>query len=244
MKKPLVFIYIILCGFMIPSKRSIHIFMIGDSTMANKPLEDNPERGWGQMLPLFFSDQVKIDNQAQNGRSSKSFIEENRWQIVLDSLQKGDYVIIQFGHNDEKTETPRGTSPQTTYKANLVKFVNETRAKGAFPVLCTSIVRRKFENDKLVDTHGEYLTVTRDVAKEMNVPLLDMERKTAKLVSDLGPEKSKELFVWVEPGQYKKIPEGRKDDTHLNEKGATQVAALAVEAMQEIKIDLINYLKK
>jgi len=243
MKKTFVFIFIILCGFT-PAIRPVHIFMIGDSTMANKPLEDNPERGWGQLLPIYFTDQVKIDNQAQNGRSSKSFIREGRWQKVLDSLQKGDYVIIQFGHNDEKTDTSRGTSPQTTYKENLVKFVNETRAKGAFPILCTSIVRRKFEGDKLVDTHGGYLTVTRDLAKQMNVPLLEMERKTARLVSDLGPEKSKELFVWVEPGQYKKIPEGRKDDTHLNEKGATQVAALAVEAMRENNLDLINYLKK
>lgn len=244
MKRFIVIFSVIFCGFISPSKRPVHIFMIGDSTMANKPVEDNPERGWGQLLPLYFNDQVKIDNHAQNGRSSKSFINEGRWQKALDSLQRGDYVIIQFGHNDEKKDTARATSPQTTYRANLVKFVNETRAKGAFPILCTSIVRRKFENNILIDTHGEYITVTREVARQMDVPLLDMEQKTAKLISDLGPEKSKELFVWVEPGQYKRIPKGRKDDTHLNEKGATQVAGLAVEAMKEINLELISFLKK
>lgn len=225
--------------------RPVHIFMIGDSTMANKSDSVYPETGWGQMLPKFFSNQVIIDNHAQNGRSSKSFIEEGRWQKILDSLQSGDYVIIQFGHNDEKTNTPRGTFPRTTFRDNLIKYIKESQARGAHPILCTSIVRRKFnEQGKLEDTHGEYITVVRDLAREMNIPLLDLEQKTSHLLSELGPEKSKELFVYVEPGTNRHFPKGRKDDTHLNVNGAIQIAGLAVEAMKEQKMDLIQYLKK
>ncbi len=121
------------------------IFMIGDSTMANKPLEgENPERGWGQMLPGFLSDDIAVDNHAVNGRSSKSFINEGRWQAVLDKIQPGDYVFIQFGHNDEKPKEDRHTDPGTTFDANLEKFCVEARSKGGIPVLFNSIVRRNF----------------------------------------------------------------------------------------------------
>jgi lysophospholipase L1-like esterase/pectate lyase len=244
MRKTFLLILIGLLSLAAASHRPIHIFMIGDSTMANKPLEGNPERGWGQMLHKFFSDGIIVDNHAVNGRSSKSFLDEGRWQKVLDSLQKGDYVIIQFGHNDSKPDTARHTDPQTTYRNNLIKYINETRAKGAFPILCTSIVRRKFdENGKLIDTHGEYIVVVREVAKQMNVSLLDMEQKSAKLVTDLGPEKSKELFMWVKPGIYSQVPDGKQDDTHLNEDGATKIAGLAVEAMIENNLELVKYLK-
>jgi pectinesterase len=226
------------------SQRPVHIFMIGDSTMANKTAKAEPERGWGQMLPLFFTEKVIISNQAQNGRSTKSFIDEGRWKIVLDSLHPGDYVIIQFGHNDSKTDSARHTDPRTTYRANLIRFITESRNKGAYPILCTSIVRRKFDDKgQLTDTHGDYPVVTREIAKELNVPLIDMQKKTEKLVSELGPEKSTTLFVYTQPGAYPNRPEGTKDDTHLNNTGATKVAALAVEGMKEIKLPLVQFLK-
>lgn len=121
------------------------IFMIGDSTMANKKLAgDNPERGWGQMLPGFLSEEIPVDNHAVNGRSSKSFIDEGRWDAVVGKIQPGDYVFIQFGHNDEKPQAERHTDPGTTFDDNLRKFVTETRAKGGIPVLFNSIVRRNF----------------------------------------------------------------------------------------------------
>jgi DNA sulfur modification protein DndE len=226
------------------SKRPLHIYMIGDSTMANKAAKAEPERGWGQMLPLFFNDQAVISNHAQNGRSTKSFIDEGRWKIVLDSLQKGDYVIIQFGHNDEKTDTTRHTDPRTSYRSNLIKFISEARNKGAFPILCTSIVRRKFDDKgQLTDTHGDYPVVTREVAAEYKVPLLDLQKKTAQLLQDLGPEKSITLFVYTQPGEYPNRPEGTKDDTHLNISGATKVAGLAVEEMKNQNLPLVSYLK-
>jgi lysophospholipase L1-like esterase len=226
------------------NQRPIHVFMIGDSTMANKDIKAEPERGWGQMLPQFFMDKIIICNHAQNGRSSKSFIDEGRWKTVLDSMQRGDYVIIQFGHNDSKTDSARHTDPRTSYRANLIRFITETKNKGAIPILCTSIVRRKFDDKgQLTDTHGEYPVVTREVAKEFNIPLIDLQKKTEKLVSELGPEKSKNLFVYTLAGEYPNRPEGTKDDTHLNKEGATKIAGLAVDAMNEINLPLAKFLK-
>jgi lysophospholipase L1-like esterase len=220
--------------------------MIGDSTMADKETKAEPERGWGQVLQLFFDTaKVKICNHAKNGRSSKSFIDEGRWVNILDSIHSGDYVIIQFGHNDMKTDSARHTDPQTTYRANLIRFITETRTKGAFPVLCTSIVRRKFSDEGiLTDTHGEYPIVTRKVASEFNVPLIDLQKKSEKLISELGPEKSKELFVYTNPGEYPNRPNGIKDDTHLNKKGALKIAELAIEGMKEINLPLYIFTTK
>ena len=125
---------------------TVTIFMIGDSTMANKKLEkENQERGWGQMLPIYLEGAVKVDNHAVNGRSSKSFIDEGRWDVVKEKIRPGDYVIIQFGHNDEKIkDEKRYTVPGASFDDNLRRFVTEAREKGATPIIMTSIVRRNF----------------------------------------------------------------------------------------------------
>ena len=225
----------------------ITIFLVGDSTMADKPdtPEVNPERGWGQLLGSFFNENVTIKNHAVNGRSSKNFLVEGRWEKVLSDLKSGDYVFIQFGHNDQKTADPnRYTNPYSSYRRNLEKYVNETRAKGANPVLLSSIVRRKFnEEGTLIDTHGVYPFVTRMVARELNVPFIDLQLKTEDFVSQLGPEKSKEIYLWVEPGLFEKFPEGKQDDTHLNLKGATEFARMAVEGIKELSLPLTEYLQ-
>lgn len=146
----------------------VRIFLIGDSTVADKPEIDNPERGWGQMFPWFFDRGVVVENHARNGRSTKSFINENRWQRVLEALRPGDYVFIQFGHNDSKKEdTTRYAAPYTSYKQNLLRFVRESRSKGAIPILITPVSRRKFdESGRFVDSHGDYPKVVREVAKK------------------------------------------------------------------------------
>ncbi|MFV0267334.1 MAG: rhamnogalacturonan acetylesterase [Draconibacterium sp.] len=227
------------CG----EKKPVNIFSIGDSTMATKKPEVYPETGWCQALPEFFEANVTVHNHAVNGRSSKSFIDEGRWQVVLDSLQNGDYLFIQFGHNDEKDyDSTRYTTPFGTYSENLERFVNEARIKGAEPVLFTSIVRRKFgENGKLVDTHGEYLVATRKVAEKLNVPLVDLQKLTEKWVNELGDEASKKMYLWTEPDE--KFPEGRKDDTHLSVEGAQNVARLAMEECRRQKLGFAKYLK-
>jgi lysophospholipase L1-like esterase len=135
----------------------ITLYLIGDSTMADKPdPAHNPERGWGQALPEFLDGQVVVDNRAVNGRSTKSFIAEGRWDSVRVRLRKGDYVLMQFGHNDEKSEdSTRYAAPYTAYRRNLARFIAESRAAGATPIVLSSIVRRKFnEHGVLVDTHG------------------------------------------------------------------------------------------
>lgn len=223
------------------------VYLIGDSTMADRPHpEVNPYRGWGQLLPTFFDSAVTVRNFAVNGRSTKSFIDEGRWRTVQAALHPGDYVIIQFGHNDEKrNDTTRYTDPHTSYRANLARFVRETRARGATPILATSIVRRKFDPaGTLEDTHGAYPGVTREVAHEMNVPLLDLQTGTAWLVSAYGPERSKRLYAWVPAGTNTMYPKGLTDDTHLTLVGATEVARLAAIALRATGLPLAAHVRE
>jgi pectinesterase len=263
----LVGLFLLLTAF-VTDKAPITIFMIGDSTMANKNITGgNPERGWGMVLQGFFSEDVVIDNHAVNGRSSKSFIDEGRWDAVLSKIKKGDYVFIQFGHNDEKPAADRHTDPGTTFDENLRRFVRETRERGGIPVLFNSIVRRNFRrpNDEaiakdarneagtskdetegtvLYDTHGAYLDSPRNVAKEMGVTFIDMNKITHDLVEEMGPEDSKRLFMWVEPNKVPAFPKGREDNTHLNVYGAKVVAGLAVDAIAEAIPELAQYVRK
>ncbi len=233
-----------LLSFMLPPSSPVTIFMIGDSTMANKPLEkENQERGWGQMLPMHLKGDIVVDNHAVNGRSTKSFIDEGRWDKVLAKIKPGDYVFIQFGHNDEKADTARHTDPHTTFKANLKRFIREAKARGAKPVLYNSIVRRHWENGVLTDTHGEYIIVPKQVAKEEGVPFVDANKLTQYMVEECGETKSTELYMWVEAGKYEFCPEGKKDDTHLNIKGASIVSDMLIHATSYVVPELKQYLK-
>lgn len=230
------------CSF---AKKENHtLYLMGDSTMADKPDSTYPERGWGQLLPSFFDlTRIKIENHAQNGRSTRSFIYEGRWDSLYAKLKPGDYLVIQFGHNDEvETKTTRYATPEE-FRYNLKKFVKEARSKGAIPILCTSVVRRNFVEGKLIDTHGDYPGYLREVAAEMNVPLIDMQQKSQKLVSDLGEEGSLPLYLQVPPGIYPNVPEGKIDNTHFSEKGATMMAGLFVDGLNELNHPLTAYLK-
>ena len=234
-------------------KAPITVFMIGDSTMANKDTSGGKqERGWGMMLQQYFKSGVVVDNHAVNGRSSKSFIDEGRWQKVLDKMKPGDYVIIQFGHNDEKPAADRHTDPGTTFDANLSRFVLEAREKGAIPILCDAVVRRNFyrqvdtsvddeslrntvyedekvNSDTLIDTHGAYLLSPRYVAARLNVPFIKANQITHDLEQGLGIEGSRKLHMWFKPGEHPSVPQGRKDNTHYNIYGGTVVAGLLAD---------------
>jgi len=236
----------------VQQQRKVHIFSIGDSTMCDfdqKYLssfggEGYPIRGWMQMAPQFFTGDVEIHNAAKSGRSSKSFRTEKWWQPVIDSVQRSDYVFIMFGGNDQKPDTDRHTDPATTFHDNMARYVKETRDKGGIPILFTSIVRRKFDkNGKLIDTYGDYVVAVRKLATEMNVPLVDLYKKTWKLVEDAGPEQSKKLFLYIPPGRFTKLPEGKKDDSHLNIEGATEVAHLAAEGLKDLHLPISQYIK-
>lgn len=225
----------------------IVIHAIGDSTMANKPdPEKNPERGWIQVLPPFFNDEVVIKNHAVNGRSTKSFLETGLWKKVLDSLKPGHYVFIQFGHNDGKdTDPARYTNPQTAYRYNLIRFIEESRAKGAIPIMFSSIARRKFnEQGVLLDAHGNYTLMARLVAQEMKVPFFDMQYLTEILELKYGVEGSKKLHLHFAPNENAYVPEGKDDNTHLSILGATEIAKLFVEDLKKQKHPLEKYLRE
>lgn len=222
------------------------LFLIGDSTMSNKDNPDkNPEHGWGQVLPQFLTTGIEVQNHAMNGRSSKSFRTEGRWDKVEKQLKKGDFVVIQFGHNDQKIkDSTKFTNPYTQYRANLERYVKETRAKGATPILMTSITRRNFtENGVLVDTHTNYPLVVRLVADDMKVPFVDMQLLTEQMEISAGPEKSKLLHLHFKAGENAYYDKDKADDTHLSKLGAEKVANLAVTSLKTLKTSLEKYIK-
>jgi lysophospholipase L1-like esterase len=213
---------LLLCCLHFSLKRAekVNIWMIGDSTMAPKAAQVYPELGWGEGLSEYATKKARVHNHAVNGRSSLSFINEGRWRAVYDSLKKGDYVIIQFGHNDEKADSTRHTDPFGSFKNNIRKFIDETRRKGATPIVCSSIVRRHFDAEgNLKDTHGDYIIGAEQVASETNAAYVNMEALTRKLVVAMGAEKSKEIYLFTDTKQ---------DSTHLNVQGARIVAGLFV----------------
>jgi lysophospholipase L1-like esterase len=221
-------------GMAPPPRITLHL--IGDSTMANKgSTVVNPERGWGQLLPTFLDDEIVVRNHAMSGRSSKSFIDEGRWEHVRAALRPGDYVLVQFGHNDAKRgDSLRYTDPHTGFRSNLERFVDETRARGANPVILSPIVRRHFDaHGVLQDTHGAYPVVARQVAREKGVTFIDLQHLTEHMVRRAGREGSKRIYVWLAPGTNLMYPEGREDDTHLSFIGAREVARLAARALAE-----------
>lgn len=212
------------------------VHMIGDSTMANKPvIPAYAERGWGQMFHMYFKSNVRVENYAQNGRSTKTFIAEGRWDKVLAAIRPGDYVIIQFGHNDEKTnDVNRGTAPFGEFTTNLMRFVHESRSRKATPILATPVARRKFDADgKIVDTHGEYPKAVRAVATAESVPVLELGAATERLLQQLGPESSKRLFEWTPAGEFSDNSKAVEDDTHFNAYGASRVCDLAVAQIEQ-----------
>lgn len=235
------------------------IFIIGDSTAANKDISGGKqERGWGMALQCYFDDNILVNNHAVNGRSSLSFIREGRWDKVLEKIRPGDYVIIQFGHNDEKSGEKRHTDPGSTFDYIMAKYVRETREKGGIPVLMNCVVRRNFftkapqndddeslrtttfkdgvkmvEGDSLIDTHGLYRVAPRDVAQRMNVHFVDANQITHNLEQGLGTEASKKLHMWFRPGEEPSVPDGRQDNTHYNVYGAHVVAKLLADALCE-----------
>jgi len=221
--------------------KKIHLFIAGDSTAAACPAFEAPMAGWGQVLQEFFSDKVEVCNEAMGGRSSNSFIEEGRLLSISEKIQPDDFLFIQFGHNDQKSY---GTEPYSTYQACLAEYVALAHKKRAFPLFLTSVNRRKFgEDGKLLDTLGDYPDAMRQIANKLNVPLIDMHAKTKRLYEAYGPEKSKELFVWLHAGEHPNYPSGIQDDTHFCKLGALEICRLVIEGIKELQLELGIYTK-
>lgn len=231
--------WLLFVGFI---QKKITVYTVGDSTMCLYDTTNaKHQRGWAQMLPQFFNSDVKIVDAARGGRSSKSFVKEGLWKKVLDGIEPGDYVFIQFGHNDEKKDTSVGTQPWGQYSSYLKLYVQETRAKGGIPILFTPIVRRYFDSTGNItlrgqhdmlpgDSLGNYPLAMHYVAKELNVPLIDLTAMTKQLVDAYGIENSKELYIST-------------DKTHPTLLGATKIAALAVEGIKHLGPPIEDYLK-
>ncbi|MEU2428414.1 rhamnogalacturonan acetylesterase [Streptomyces sp. NPDC007861] len=200
------------------------LYIAGDSTAARKKAAHAPQAGWGMALPLFLHQDLDVRNHAVDGRSSRSFADEERLAGILDAVRPGDVVLVQFGHNDQKTEDPtRHTEPWTTYQGFLRRYVEGARARGARPVLLTSVERRAFDPEgNAVPTHGEYPAAMRALAQEEGVPLLDIQALSLALWGKLGAQETKRYFHWTAT---------TRDDTHFNPPGAIAVARLVAAGL-------------
>lgn len=228
------------------AQQPITLYIAGDSTAAVKLPEKRPETGWGEFLQSHFDEsKVRVEDDAKNGRSTKSFLAEGLWQQILDKLKPGDYVFIQFGHNDESKDKGERYAPPEMYRANLVRMVNDVRAKNAYPVLLTPVARRKFDKDgNYVDQHPpEYPAAVRSVAEELHVPMIDMLEASKKVLKTYGDEPSRKLFLQLKPGENPNYPQGVEDNTHFNPVGAKIMCDLAVEGIREEKLPIAKSLK-
>ncbi|MEU7472292.1 rhamnogalacturonan acetylesterase [Streptomyces sp. NPDC044984] len=207
--------------------RTLHI--AGDSTAAQKYADAAPETGWGMALPFLLHRHLTVANHAVNGRSSKSFVDEGRLEAVLSSIRPGDFLLVQFAHNDEKTADPtRYTEPWSTYQEYLRMYVDGARARGARPVLATAVERRRFDADgRAVPSHGEYPAAMRALAAEEGVALLDVQALSLALWQELGAEETKKYFNWTAVEQ---------DNTHFNPPGAIAVARLVARELLRTRV--------
>lgn len=206
------------------------VFIIGDSTVEdNKP----PFRGWGYALSEFVSDGVTVKNHALSGRSSRSFRDEGLFVPVKRAMQKGDLLLIQFGHNDEKDDIERHTDPETSYPEILSEYCGAALESGALPVLLTPVCRRIYTGDgkSLLYSHGEYPAAVRRLAAQKRLPLIDLQSESRKLYLSLGAEKCAELFVRLAPGEHPDFPNGHDDLTHFNAHGARVIAKIVAAGL-------------
>lgn len=218
------------------------IHLIGDSTASTYPTSDYPRMGWGQALDTLFNEQVTVNNQAVSGQSTRSFISRGYWSAVVEQMRAGDYLLIQFGHNDQKQDNAeKYAAPYGTFQDNLRRFVHVARQKGCHPVLITPVMRRRFRNGTPYSTHEDYPEAIRQVARVLNVPLIDLHTRSMNELATLGPEASKALYLWLDSGQYARYPQGLADDSHFSEYGACQVSKWVVEEMAALHLPLYNY---
>lgn len=220
------------------------LHLVGDSTMADKPNLNYPERGWGQLLRAFMLPELSIINHAANGRSTLRFLNEGRWQLLVSDLSAGDYVLIQFGHNDQKKDDPaRYAAVDSTYPQLLRRFISEVRSKGAIPLLATSICRRSF-NDKgeLENNLADYAAATRQVAASEKVELFDLNAQSCADLTRFGPTNSQAYFIQVPAGLYQQFPDGKIDNTHLSVQGASWIAQLFVRDLKTRQHPLAQFI--
>ena len=213
---------------------SIRIFICGDSTAASYDPEKTRMVGWGQLLGDFLPE-ARVVNLAMAGRSTRTFLAENRLEPVAREADPGDLVLIQFAHNDENEKKPeRYAAPWTAFRENLKVFIRTARERGAIPLLLTPICMRVWEGGRLQKTHGDYPAAMRSVAGEMDVPLIDLYTESFRIVEALGEEGSRALFMNTAPGEEPAWPEGKEDNAHTRRAGAERFAACAARGIRDL----------
>lgn len=232
---------VLMMAFSFPEKKNITLWLCGDSTMSIKETKAFPETGWGMPFVYFWDSTVTVVNKAKNGRSTSSFRKEGLWNDVMAGAKPGDYIFIQFGHNDE-VPTKKTYTTETEFSNNLTQYVKEAREKQAIPVLLTPMARRKFDSTgHITGTHDVYAQIIRDVAKTEHVILFDMDKQTQTLYQQFGMENSKLLFLQLKPGEHPNHPDGKEDNTHFSELGARLLAQMV---LQEIKNNIPDLYKR
>lgn len=234
---------LIFCAFTLETRKKIKVYMIGDSTMCNYESDRAPLAGWGMPFANYFDSTVTIDNRARGGRSTRTFISENRWQPIVDNFQEGDYVLIQFGHNDEAKEEKykdRYTSVPD-YKINLIRFITEARSKKAIPVLITPVTRMRFDKEgRIQETHKEYSAAVWEIGKQYQTPVIDLDAKSRDLLQAYGPINAKILFMQLDTLEHPNYPNGQKDNTHFSEYGARKIAEIVLNDIKAQHLELAD----
>ena len=233
-----------------PAVRSIHIepadvptiYLCGNSTVVDQANE--PWASWGQLITRWFGPEVAVSNHAESGLTARTFIGSYRLDKILQTLKKGDYVFVEFGHNDEKEKRP-GDGAWYHYQYQLKIFVDEVRAKGAEIVFCTPTQRRAFNDDNktLKNTHGDFPAAMKMVAERERVPLIDLNQMTKVLFETLGFEDSKRALVHYPANTFPGQPKALADNTHFNPYGASQVAKCVVMGMKQLNLPLVKFLR-
>lgn len=218
------------------------VFLCGNSTVVDQDYE--PWASWGQMIPRFFNDKVCFANYAESGESANTFIAAGRLKKILTQMKAGDYIFIEFGHNDQKQKGP-GIGAYYSYMTNLKIFIDEAKARGAYPVLITPTQRRSFGSDgKIIDTHLDYPDAMRWLASKEKIPLIDLHQMTRILYEAMGVEESKKAFVHYPAGSYPNQTKDFADNTHFNPYGAYQIAKCVIEGMKSLNLPIIQYLRE
>ena len=243
MKKIITFFVTLLLMSLAPDQKKIKIFLAGDSTMSIKSEKNYPETGWGMPFIHFWNENLMVVNKAKNGRSTKTFLSEGLWKQIMDEASAGDYVFIQFGHNDEvKSKVNSYTTPDE-FTGNLKKYIGDAREKKLIPVLLTPVARRKFDGEgKIEETHKEYSNLVRKVAAEEKLLFIDLDTPSMQLYQQFGVEQSKLLFCQLKPGEHPNYPDGKDDNTHFNELGARLIAQLVLKEIRTTIPNLIPYI--
>lgn len=216
------------------------VFLAGNSTVVDQTHE--PWCGWGQMFPRFFNSTVAIANYAESGLAASSFMSSKRLEKLLTKMKAGDYLIIEFGHNDQK-EKGEGKGPYTSYKSGLKLMADKVKEKGGIPILVTSMHRRRFDDKgKIINTHGDYPDAVRQLAKEENIALIDLNNMSQTLYEAWGDEESKKAFVHYPAGTFPNQETDLADNTHFNSYGGYELAKCIVQGILESNLELKNHI--